>query len=154
MQCIWQVTRILRQSKFYGKNGVPPGRVLRDQNSGIFLSRRDIWHVWLRVLIFCICFAYARKSFLSYPPVDDRVGPWNTAGSITLQLYHIGHVTSLVFHCFKGCPYHLVPLPSLWGHDFSPDTHSATNRRSNFRNLFVHYLMNRSFMASLESFCS
>ena len=33
------------QSKFYGKNGVPPGRVLRDQNSGIFLSRWDIWHV-------------------------------------------------------------------------------------------------------------
>ena len=28
-----------------GKNGVPPGRILRDQNSGIFLSRRDIWHV-------------------------------------------------------------------------------------------------------------
>ena len=44
-QCIWQATMIPGQSKFYGKNGVPPGQVFRDQNSGIFLSRRDIWHV-------------------------------------------------------------------------------------------------------------
>ena len=34
-----------------------------------------------------------------------------------------------------------------------PDTHSATNRRIMLRNVFVHYLMNRSFMASLASFC-
>ena len=47
MQCIWQATRIPGQSKFYGKNGIPSGRVLRDKNSGIFLSHRDIWHVCL-----------------------------------------------------------------------------------------------------------
>ena len=35
------------------------------------------------------------------------------------------------------------PLPA--------NTHSAIDRRSMFRNLFVHYLMNRSFMASLAS---
>ena len=33
------------KANFTGKNGVPPGRNLRDQISGIFLSRRDIWHV-------------------------------------------------------------------------------------------------------------
>ena len=68
---------------------------------------------------------------------------------ISRQLYYIGHVTSIVFHCFQGRPYHLAPLTSLWRHDFSPDTHSATDRRSMFRNLFVHCLMNLSFMASL-----
>ena len=80
--------------------------------------------------------------FLSYPPVDDRGGPWNTAmnaacvSHITWQLYHIGHVTSIVFHCFQGRPHHLAQLTSLWRHDFSPDTQSATDRRSIFRNLF------------------
>ena len=80
--------------------------------------------------------------FLSYPPVDDRAGPWNTAMNaacvlhITWQLYHIGHVTSIVFHCFQGRPHHLAQLTSLWRHDFSPDTQSATDRRSIFRNLF------------------
>ena len=47
MECIWQATRNPGQSKFYGKNGVLPGRILRDQISEIFLSRRDIWHVWI-----------------------------------------------------------------------------------------------------------
>ena len=72
---------------------------------------------------------------------------------ISWQLYYIGHVTSIVFHYFQGRPYHLAPLTSLWRHDFSPDTHSATDRRSLFGNLFVHYLMNRSFMAYLASVC-
>ena len=62
---------------------------------------------------------------------------------IPRQLYYICHVTSIVFQCFQGRPYHLAPLTSLWRHDFSPDTHSATDRRSLFRNLFVNYLMNR-----------
>ena len=89
---------------------------------------------------------YVRKlyiqTFLSYPPVDDRVGPWNTAMNaacvlhITWRLYHIGHVTSIVFHCFQGRPHHLAQLTSLWRHDFSPDTQRATDRRSIFRNLF------------------
>ena len=80
--------------------------------------------------------------FLSYPPVDDRAGPWNTAMNaacvlhITWQLYHIGHVTSIVFHCFQGRPHRLAQLTSLWRHGFSPDTQSATVRRSIFRNLF------------------
>ena len=39
---------------------------------------------------------------------------------ISRQLYYIGHVTSIVFHCFQGRPYHLVPLTSLWRHDLSP----------------------------------
>ena len=83
-----------------------------------------------------------RYCFLSYPPVDDRAGPWNTAMNaacvlhITWQLYHISHVTSIVFHCFQGRPHHLAQLTSLWRHDFSPDTQSATDRRSIFRNLF------------------
>ena len=47
MESIWQTTMNPGQSKFYGKNGVPPGRILRDQIYGIFLSRRDIWHVWV-----------------------------------------------------------------------------------------------------------
>ena len=55
---------------------------------------------------------------------------------ITWQLYQIGHVTSIVFHCFQGHPHHLAQLTSLWRHDFSPDTQSATDRRSIFRNLF------------------
>ena len=98
-------------------------------------------------------------TFLSYPPVDDRASPWNTAmntacvSHIMWQLYHIGHVTSINFHCFQGRPYHLAPLTSLWCHDFSSDTHGTTNWRSILRNLFVHYLMNLSFMASLVSFC-
>ena len=89
------------------------------------------------------CFIYM---FLSYPPVDDRSGPWNTAmnaacvSHVKRQLYHIGHVTSIVFHCFRGRPYHLAPLMSLWRHVFSPDTHSATDWHSIFRNLYVHYL--------------
>ena len=57
MLCIWQATRNLGQSKFYGKNGVPPGRILRDQISGIFLSRRDIWHVWITCFQ-TFCFEY------------------------------------------------------------------------------------------------
>ena len=54
--------------------------------------------------------------FLSYPPVDDRTDPWNTAmnaacvSHITWQLYYIGHVTSIVFHCFQDRPYHLAQL--------------------------------------------
>ena len=44
-------TRIPGQSKFYLKNGVPPGRVFRGQNSGIFLSRRDICHVCIITMI-------------------------------------------------------------------------------------------------------
>ena len=74
--------------------------------------------------------------------MDDRAGPWNTAmnaacvSHITWQLYHIGHVTSIVFHCFQGRPHHLAQLTSLWRHDFSPDTQSATDRRSIFRNVF------------------
>ena len=55
---------------------------------------------------------------------------------ISWQLYYIGHVISIVFHCFQGHPYHLAPLTSLWRHELSPDTHSATDRRSMFRNLF------------------
>ena len=79
---------------------------------------------------------------LSYPPVDDSAGPWNTAMNaacvlhITWLLYHIGDVTSIVFHCFQGRPHHFAQLTSLWRHDFSPDTQSATVRRSIFRNLF------------------
>ena len=65
---------------------------------------------------------------------------------ISRQLYYIGHVTSIVFHCFQGRPYHLAPLMSLWRHDLSSDTHSATNRGSIFRNLFVDYLVNRSYV--------
>ena len=45
MESFWQTSRNPGQNKFYGKNGVLPGRILRDQISGIFLSRRDIWHV-------------------------------------------------------------------------------------------------------------
>ena len=33
------------------EKGVPPGQVLRDRNSGIFLSCRDIWHVCLVIAI-------------------------------------------------------------------------------------------------------
>ena len=96
--------------------------------------------------------------FLSYPPVDDRAGPWNTA----MNSAYVLHITTALLHrscdfycfpLFQGRPYHLAPLPSLWRHDFSPDTHSATDRRSLFRNWFVHYLMNRSFMASSASVC-
>ena len=72
---------------------------------------------------------------------------------ISRQLYYICNVTSIVFNCFQGSPYHLAQLTSLWRHDFSPDTHSAIDRRSLFRNLFVHYLLNRSFTASLASVC-
>ena len=72
---------------------------------------------------------------------------------ISRQLYYIGHVTSIVINCFQGRPYHLAPLTSLWRHDISPYTHSVTDRRSLFRNVFVHYLMNLSFMASLASVC-
>ena len=55
---------------------------------------------------------------------------------ITWQLYYICHVTSIVFRCFQGRPNQLAPLTSLWRHDFSSVTHSATDRRSIFRNLF------------------
>ena len=41
---------------------------------------------------------------------------------ISRMLYYIAHVTSIVFHCFQGCPYHLAPLTPLWRHDFSPDS--------------------------------
>ena len=64
--------------------------------------------------------------FLSYPQMDDRAGPWKTAMNaacalpyISWQLY-IGHVTSIVFHCFQGRPYHLAPLTSLWRRDLPP----------------------------------
>ena len=75
----------------------------------------------------------------------------NTAMSVVCvlhimwQLNHIGDVTAIVFHCLQGCPFLLTPLTSLWRHDFSADMHSATYRRSMFRILFVHYLMNLSF---------
>ena len=51
------------------------------------------------------------------------------------------HVTALShrscdFHCFPSRLHHLAQLTSLWRHDFSPDTQSATDRRSIFRNLF------------------
>ena len=106
-------------------------------------------------------FVYSNFAILSsmFRPVDDRAGPWNTAMNaacvlhITWQLYHIGHVTSIVFHCFQGRPHHLAQLTSLWRHDFSPDTQSATDRRSIFRNLFCPSFMKQSFMASLASFC-
>ena len=52
---------------------------------------------------------------------------------ISRQLYYIGHVTSIVFHCFLGRPHPLAPLTSLWRHDFYPDTPSAGDRRSLFR---------------------
>ena len=52
MESIWQTTRNPGQSKFYGKNGFPPGRILRDEISGIFLSRRDIWHVCSTKFVF------------------------------------------------------------------------------------------------------
>ena len=48
--------------------------------------------------------------------------------TLSWQHYYIGHVTSIVFHCFQDRPYHLAPLTSLWHHDFSPDMHSATHR--------------------------
>ena len=35
----------LDKANFTGKKGIPPGQTLRDGNSGIFLSCRDIWHV-------------------------------------------------------------------------------------------------------------
>ena len=56
---------------------------------------------------------------------------------ITWQLDHIGHVASIVFHCFQGRPHHLAQLTSLWRHDFSPDTQSATDRRSNFQTFIL-----------------
>ena len=96
---------------------------------------------------------------LSYPPVDDRPSLWDKAlnaacvSHITWQLYH----RSCDYYCFpvfQGRPYHFAPLMSFWRHDFSPDTNSATDRRSIFRNLFVHSLLNQSYMASLSSFCS
>ena len=65
---------------------------------------------------------------------------------ISRQLYYIGHVTAIVFHCFQGCPYHLGPLTSLRRHDFASDTHSATDRRSLFRNLFVHLSIESHFV--------
>ena len=107
-----------------------------------------------------ICFKIIH--FLSYPPDDDRAGPWNTAmnaacvSHITWQLYHIGHVTSIVFHCFQGCPHHLAQLTSLWRHDFSPlpTIHRALPIDVAFSEIyFVHDLIKRSCMASLASFC-
>ena len=59
----------------------------------------------------------------------------------------------LFYHCFQGRPNQLAPLTSLWRHGFSSVTHSATDRRNIFRNLYVHYLLNRYSMASLASFC-
>ena len=92
--------------------------------------------------------------FLSYPQVDDRAGPWNTAINAACVL----HITTTLLHrscdfyCFtfvQGRLYHLAPLTSLWHHDLSPDMHSATDRRSLFRNLFVNYIINRSFLRRL-----
>ena len=33
---------------------------------------------------------------------------------ISQQLYYIGHVTPIVFHCFQGHPYHLPQLTSYF----------------------------------------
>ena len=62
---------------------------------------------------------------------------------ISRQLYYIGHVTSIVCHCFQGRPYDLAELTSLWRHDFSPDTQSATDGRSCFQK-FICPLFNES----------
>ena len=99
------------------------------------------------------------KQILSYPPVDDRAGTWNTAMNaacvlhITWQLYLISHVTSIVFHCYQGRPHHLAQLTSLWRHDFSPIRRALPIDVALSEIYFVHYLVKRSFNASLASFC-
>ena len=71
---------------------------------------------------------------------------------ITWLLYHIGHVTSIVFHCFQGRPHHLAQLTSLWRHDFFPIRRALPIDVAFSEICFVYYLMKRSFMASLASF--
>ena len=95
---------------------------------------------------------------LSYPPVDDRTGPWNTAMNAACVL----HITTALLH--RSCDFFCFPLfsrPSVsfgaisvivtsW---FLPRYAHRYHRHILFRNLFVHYLMNQSFMASLAAVC-